>query len=163
MAQRFELRRAVTPTREEKRRLARAMGLADESLVYKWAEDPDGSGRPNPIDKLEIIMDHALLHHPDAALAIAQHLETRITRALSRAASGLSRAQLVTQLQPATEKEAIEAVRAFGRSLVQLVATGDCDLPDLLREVEEGERQLKAASVMIRGVIQAGGPTAAAS
>lgn len=150
-----ELVKACIPTREDKRRVMRQLGLNSESTLYKWTEDPEGSGRPNPIDYMDVILDHARLYHPDAALAVVQHFDAANHRALGRQAAGVSTAQLLAQLQPGSEKEAHEAVAAFSAALLQVVVRGTCDLRALLQEVEEGERQLKAAAVMLRAAVEA--------
>lgn len=151
----FELVRAAVPTRAEKRRVARTLGYSDESTLYKWSEDPDGSGKRNPIDCVEILLDHALLHHPDAALAIVQHLEARCARALGRRGAALPLPELLVVVQPASERESLEAVGALSSALRQIVLSGSCDAPELLREVEEAERAMHRTAVMLRAAIEA--------
>lgn len=146
-----ELMQAIVPTREEKRRLGRALGLG-ESIIYKWCADPEGAGRPNPFDHVEEILDHARLHHPAKAVAIEQRIVTGNLRAFGRRAAGLSSLQAVSSLQPGSEKEALEAVRALSSALRDLALDGDCDLDSLIREIEEAERQFRMAAVMIRAV-----------
>lgn len=155
MAETHELMQDLLPTRSEKRRVGRTLGLG-ESTIYKWCQDPEGpSGRPNPIDYLDTLLDHGRLHHPDAALAVVQYFEQRNVRALAKQAAGLSITQLLTTIQPTSEKEAVEAIQALSGALRQLLQGGACDLPRLLREVEEAERQMRTAAVMIRGLMDA--------
>ncbi|HEX8276052.1 MAG TPA: hypothetical protein VF615_25670 [Longimicrobiaceae bacterium] len=150
-----QLMQAAVPTRHEKRRVARALGISSESLFYAFCEDPDGSGRPNPIDKIEVILDHALVHHPDAALAIVQRLEARCVHALSARATALPLADLLVSLQPDAEREAMDTVRAFSTAIRQVVLGGDCDRDALLQEITEAERELKRVGVMLRAAIEA--------
>ncbi len=150
----FELVQMAVPTREEKKRLARLVGLS-ESLIYKWCEDPDGSGRSNPLDGTEAILEHARLFHPDAALAITQHFEAGNRAAIGRRSAGVPLLALVTDLQPATERELHEALCAFTAALRQLLASGKCDMRVLAREVEDAERQLSMVGVMVRAAIEA--------
>jgi hypothetical protein len=154
-----QLMQAAIPTRHEKRRVARALGFKGESQVYAFCEDPDGAGRPNPIDKIEVILDHALVHHPDAALAIVQRLEAKCVSALSARATALPLADLLVVLQPEAEREALDAVRAFSTAMRQMVLGGDCDQTALLREVEEAERQMSRVATMLRAVIEADSTT----
>ena len=148
----YELMKRAMPTREEKRRIMRLLGFSGEHTAYKWCEDPEGSGRPNPIDYLDVILDHCRLHHPDVALAIVQHFEAGNLRALGRRAAGVSVEQLLTSLQPSGEKEAMEAIRALSTAVRELVLHNTADLDAALREVEECERQMKMTAVMIRAV-----------
>lgn len=154
MKRTFELMRMALPAREDKRRVARALGLKSEALIYKWCEDPDGSGRPNLIDKLDVILDHARVHHPHAALAIEQHISAGNALAFGRIETGSAR-ELVLRVQPGVEKEVTEAVQAFTRALRQLAADQQTDLRLLLKEVQDAERELGRTAVMIRALIQA--------
>lgn len=148
----YEIMKAALPTREEKKRVMRTLGFQGDATAYKWCEDPDGSGRTNPIDVMDVILDHCRLHHPDVAVQIVQHFEAGNLRALGRKAAGLTITQLVTSLQPGGEKEAMEAIKALSTAVRQLVLEETADLDALLREVEECERQMKMAAVMIRAV-----------
>ncbi len=143
----------AVPTRLEKRRLAAALGLKSESQVYAYCEDQEGSGRPNPIDKVDAVLNHALVHHPDAALAIISHFESRAQRILGERGSALPVLDLVATLQPVVAKEGTEAVLALSEALRQGVLSGRCSPDDLLREVQEGERTLKYARTLIEAAI----------
>jgi hypothetical protein len=147
------LLQAAMPTRMEKRRISQALALKGESLVYKWCEDPEGSGKANPLDRLEVIVGHALVHNPDAALAIVQKLEAMCLVALSAKATAARVLDLVAALQPKTAKEVGEGKDALAAALRQGVLTGDCDGASLLREIEEGERAFKNAAVQLRAAI----------
>lgn len=150
-----QLMQAALPTRQEKRRVARALGFKGETQIYAYCEDPDGSGRANPIDKVEIILDHALIHHPDAALAIVQRLEGKCVRALSARATALPLAELLVCLQPGAEREALDVVQAFSTALRQVALGGDCDRLALLRQIEEAEREMTRVATMLRAANEA--------
>jgi hypothetical protein len=151
----YELIRGVIPTRIEKRRVAEQLGHLNESTLYKWCEDPARSGSRNPVDILEVLLDHGMTHHPDEALALLQHLDAVAERPLTRRAQALTAAQLVVVLQPGHQKELYESVAAFSAALRCLVMEGDCDLDGLLQEVLEAGAAVRKAEVMIRALIEA--------
>jgi hypothetical protein len=154
MLQTHELLQAAVPTRLEKRRIADQLGRLNESTVYKWCEDKaNGSGSRNFIDVAEVVLEHAAVHHPDAALAIVRHLESVVTTILVARAEALPAGDLVAVLQPQSEKELTEATQAFSRALRQLVLSGDCDLNALLREVQDAAVTIRKAEVMIQAVL----------
>lgn len=146
-----ELMQAIVPTRQEKQRLGRALGLG-ESIIYKWCADPEGAGRPNPFDHTDVILDHARLHHPEMATEVEGRIVRGNLRAFGRRAAGMTSLQAVAALQPGSEKEALEAVRALSSALRELALTDDCDLDALIREIEEAERHFRMAAIMIRAV-----------
>lgn len=155
--QTYELLNAMVPTRQEKRRIGEARGYAGkhpEDTIYKECEDPDGSGRPNPLDELLLYVNHALVHHPDAALTTAQFLMHHVEGSLAAAARTLPLSQLILRYQPTGEKESMEAARALSAALRQMVLGGAADGPALLREVEEAERELSKVAVMLRASMQ---------
>ncbi len=151
----WELMKALVPTRPEKKKIAGALRLKDESLVYKWCEDPDGSGRPNPIDKVELLLEHALLLHPMAAFALMNRFKRLFSHAARRASGDLPIQNLVATLQPLSEKEAMEAISEFSRTLRDLVIGEEVDLERLLKEVDEAMRQFQHAGEMLRAAIEA--------
>ena len=155
MRQTWELMRACLPTREDKQRVRRLLGLKNDSSLYKQCEDPGRSGRPNIIDKIDILLDHARLFYPEAAAALIQHFDAGNIAALTRNVGTIPIAQLLAALQPNAEKEAIESVTAFSAGLRQLLTTGKVDLHKLLTEVEENERQAKAVAVILCAAIAA--------
>jgi hypothetical protein len=155
MAATFELMRAAMPTRDDKRVVQRQLGYKNDSLIYKWCEDPGKSGRPNLVDNVDVVLDHARLHYPDAAIAIIQHFEAGNVRVLTRRAGQTPIPQLISTLQPGVEKEALESVSAFSSAFRQIIASGRCDLHAVLKEVEESERQARAAASIIRAAIVA--------
>lgn len=151
----YELMKACLPTRTEKRKIAAQLRRKDESIIYKWCEDPDGSGRPNPLDMLESILEHARIYHPIAAYAVVNRLIRGNAAAASRTSTALPIQDLVTRLQPLSEKEAMEAIREFSRALRDLLQGETVDLRTLVKEVDEAMRQFQYVQDMLRAVIDA--------
>jgi len=151
-----ELMKECMPTRQEKQRLAKFLGLG-ESLMYKWCEDPEGSGRPNPLDQLEVLLDHARLNHPHVVFAITHRIVQANARSIGRGATAMPVRDLLSTLQPAAEKETAEALHALSGAIRAILMGGTADLSSLLREVEDAERELKRARVMIAAAVDAAG------
>lgn len=147
-----ELMNACMPTRAEKQRMAKLFSVG-ERVMYSWCEDPDGSGRPNPLDQLEVLMDHARLYHPAAAFAIASRLTTGNARSVGKQARGLHTPELLLEVQPAAEKELTEALHALSRALRAELAGTSVDLVATLREIEEAERELERARHLLTAAI----------
>jgi hypothetical protein len=150
-----ELLRDAIPTRAEKRRMMRQLGFRNESLLYRWCQDPAASGTRNPLDCVEAVVAHAAVHHPDAALAIVRHIETLVEEPLRRRGAGLRAEEVVLSLHPGCEREMLESVQAFTRALRQLVLSGTCDLAELLKEIQDAGRVVRTAEVMLQAVIEA--------
>lgn len=149
-----ELIQACMPTRQEKQRMAKLYGVS-ERLMYMWSEDPDGSGRPNPLDHLEILLDYARAYHPAAAFAIATRIQMGNARAAGQQARGRTTRELLLEVQPGAEKELTEALHAL-TSTLRTYLTGDPEnLPALLKELEEAEHELEHARYLITAAIAA--------
>lgn len=149
----YALMKACMPTTEDKLRIARTVGKG-KSLIYKWTEDPLGSGRPNPLDTLEVILDHARLNHPHAAFAIAHRITAGNARVVSAAAHGISTTALMQNVQAGVEKEATEALHAFTAAMRRMLLGGEVDLDKLLKEVEEAESEMERARLLIAGQLE---------
>jgi hypothetical protein len=151
----FELLDQLAPTKYEKKRIADLRGYKSVNSIWQECEDPERSGRRNCFDEVLIYVDHALIHHPDAALALAQHLSNYVRGALAAAAGALPVGQLILKLQPTSEKESMEAVSALSTALRQMVLGGSADSEPLLREIEEAGRELDKMAVMLRASMRA--------
>lgn len=147
-----ELMKACMPSREEKQRLAAMFGVG-ERVMYSWCEDRDGSGRPNPLDHLEILLDHARLYHPAAAFAIVSRLLAGNARAVGKQAHGLALRDLLLDVQPAAEKEMSEALQALTASLRTCLTGDPTDLRRLQKELAEAEQELERARHLISAAI----------
>lgn len=152
--QTFELLDQLAPTKYEKQRIAGMRGYKSVNSIFQECEDPERSGRRNCYDEVLIYIDHALVHHPDAALAAAQHLSNYVRGSLAAAAQALPISQLILKLQPTSEKESMEAVGALSTALRQMVLGGSADSESLLREIEEAGRELDKMAVMLRAAMQ---------
>jgi hypothetical protein len=154
--QTYEILNAMVPTRLEKRRIAEARGYRSESAIYQDCEDPERpGGRRNCFDEVLLYVDHALVHHPDAALAAAQFLTGYVEGSLAAAAGALPVDQVILRHQPSAEMEGLEAVRALSTALRQMVLGGAADTPALLREIEEAAREFNRLVVMLRAAVEA--------
>jgi hypothetical protein len=140
----------AVPTRHEKRRVARNLGYKSEGPLYAMCEDPDGAGRPNLIDKMDILLDHARVHHPDAAIAIVQYLQAGNSQVIGERGRCLKVLELVVVQQPRAAKETTEAAAAYAEAMRQGHLSGHCDGEVLLREVEEAERAMHEAAAQLR-------------
>lgn len=149
-----ELMKACMPTREEKRRIGKMLGLS-EATLYKWCEDPDLSGRTNPLDQLEVLLDHARLWHPAAAFAIATRITTGNARSVGKQALGLATHELLVEVQPAAEKELTEALHALTSALRNQLMGQATDLGVLLQEIADAEHELERARHLITAAIEA--------
>ncbi len=148
-----EMMQACMPTRSEKSRIARAFGYKSESSTYKWCEDPDGSGRPNPLDQLELILDHARLYHPAAAFAIGARIMSGNARAVGGKALGRAPVDLLTDIQPAVEAETTEALHALTAALRRLCLGQGPELAAVKTEVDEAIHELQRAQAMLEAAI----------
>jgi hypothetical protein len=152
-----ELMRRVAPNRVERARLGRQLGIASESLMYAFGAPaaPVGSGRPNPIDKMDAVLEHARHHHPDVAEQIVQRFAAGNAAALAERGRALRVMDTVVTLHPEITREAMDAVVAVGEALRQGMLTGGCDAESVLRELEECERAARRAAAVLRASITA--------
>ena len=75
--------------RGKARQLANVLGIS-ESLVIKWQrepvsdENPNATGTPNPIERVDRIFDFMLIHSPDSAQVLASRYQAKLDEFYAR-------------------------------------------------------------------------------